>query len=53
MGIAAAMGNIFAIVAFTLLWLFLAAFFYGLLRTLIARARAKGDAGDDRWEHGL
>ncbi|MEZ4450756.1 MAG: hypothetical protein R3B09_14840 [Nannocystaceae bacterium] len=45
------MGNAFAIVAFALLWLFLLVFFYTVLRTLIARARAKGD--DDRWEHGL
>ena len=45
------MGNVFAIVAYALLWLFLAAFFYVVLRTLIARARSR-DA-DDRWEHGL
>lgn len=45
-----AVGNTFAIVAFALLWVFLAAFFFVVLRTLIARSR-KG--GDDRWEHGL
>jgi hypothetical protein len=47
------MGNLFAIVAFALLWLFLAVFFYVVLRTLISRARSRDQGGDDRWEHGL
>lgn len=53
MGIHAAMGNLFAIVAFSLLWLFLLVFFYVVLRTLIARARDRAKGDDDRWEHGL
>jgi hypothetical protein len=41
-------GNLFAIVAFVLLWLFLVPFFYALLRALAGRRR-KGSG----WEHGL
>ena len=48
-----AVGNLYGIVAFTLLWLFLASFFFMLYRSLLreSRARRKGE-GADR-EHGL
>ena len=47
------MGNIFAIVAFALLWLFLLPFFFTLLRALgrQQRRRSRGEGGV--WEHGL
>jgi len=44
------MGNIFAIVAFTLLWVFLGVFFFVVFRMLLARSRA---SDKNRWEHGL
>lgn len=47
------MGNVYAIVAFALLWLVLAGFFVVLIRALIvqSRRRARGEPGV--WEHGL
>ena len=44
------MGNIFAIIAFAVLWLFLGVFFFVVLRALLTRGKAE-DKG--RWEHGL
>ena len=46
----AVMGNIFAIVAFAVLWILLGVFFFVVLRALLTRGKA-GDKG--RWEHGL
>lgn len=47
------MGNVYALVAFGLLWLVLAAFFVLLIRTLVIQARRRR-SGDPRvWEHGL
>lgn len=45
-------GNLYAIVAFTLLWLFLLSFFVGLVRWLVGQRRRSRDEGR-RWEHGL
>jgi hypothetical protein len=45
-------GNLFAIVAFVLLWLFLVPFFFTLLRALAGQRRRKG-RGEGVWEHGL
>lgn len=47
------MGNLYAIVAFALLWLVLAGFFVVLIRALIVqnRRRSRGEPGV--WEHGL
>ncbi len=47
------MGNIFAIVAFGLLWVFLAVFFFVVFRALILRDRSGPEGTKDRWEHGL
>ena len=46
-------GNLYAIVAFALLWLVLVPFFVGLLRRLAAQGRrwSRGEGG--HWEHGL
>jgi len=46
-------GNLFAIVAFALLWLILVPFFFTLLRALgrQRRRRSRGEGG--HWEHGL
>ena len=46
----AVMGNIFAIIAFAVLWILLGVFFFVVLRALLTRGKA-GDKG--RWEHGL
>lgn len=47
------MGNLYAIVAFALLWLVLAGFFVVLLRTLIGISRRRARGEETRWEHGL
>ena len=47
------MGNIFAIVAFGLLWVFLVVFFAVVFRALIVRDRSGPEGDKDRWEHGL
>ncbi len=47
------MGNIFAIVAFALLWVFLGVFFFVVFRTLVLRGRSNADGEKNRWEHGL
>lgn len=47
------MGNLYAIVAFSLLWLLLAGFFYVLIRLLIAQARRRREGAPGTWEHGL
>ncbi|HRI09345.1 MAG TPA: hypothetical protein PKW35_16100 [Nannocystaceae bacterium] len=44
------MGDYAALVAFALLWLGLAVFFFLVIRTLVVRRR---HGEDDRWEHGL
>jgi hypothetical protein len=46
-------GNLYGIIAFALLWLFLATFFFGLYRALLrqSRRRRKGEGAD--WDHGL
>ena len=51
--ISAAVGNLYGIIAFALLWLFLVTFFFTLFRALVvqARRRRKGEGVD--WEHGL
>jgi hypothetical protein len=46
-------GNLFAIVAFVLLWLFLVPFFVTLLRRLGAQRRRQGRGEGGHWEHGL
>jgi hypothetical protein len=46
-------GNIFAIVAFALLWLFLLPFFFTLLRALGRQQRRRGRGEGGGWEHGL
>ena len=47
------MGNLYALIAFGLLWLSLALLFVLLIRTLViqSRRRARGEPGV--WEHGL
>ena len=49
------MGTLYGVIAFALLWLFLAGFFVALLRGLLRRTRAlrgrHGEGGDP--EHGL
>lgn len=47
------MGNLYGIIAFALLWLFLLSFFFTLFRALIgqSRRRKRGEGAD--WEHGL
>ncbi|PCC72295.1 hypothetical protein SAMN02745121_01497 [Nannocystis exedens] len=47
------MGNIYALVAFGLLWLVLAAFFVLLIRTLVIQARRRREGDPRVWEHGL
>jgi len=47
------MGNLFAIVAFALLWLFLVPFFVALLRALIGQRRRERRGEGGHWEHGL
>ena len=49
----AAVGNLYGIVAFALLWLFLVSFFFTLFRALLrqSRRRRRGEGAD--WEHGL
>jgi hypothetical protein len=46
-------GNLFAIVAFVLLWLALVPFFVSLLRRLAAERRRKSRGEGGHWEHGL
>ncbi len=47
------MSNLYGAIAFALLWLFLASFFFTLYRALLrqSRRRRKGEGAD--WEHGL
>lgn len=47
------MGNLYGILAFALLWLFLAGFFFTLFRTLWLQARARKRGESSTWEHGL
>jgi len=46
-------GNLYGIVAFALLWVFLASFFFTLYRALLRQSRRcrRGEGAD--WEHGL
>ena len=46
-------GNLYAIVAFVLLWLFLVPFFVGLLRRLAAQRERQRRGEGGHWEHGL
>lgn len=46
-------GNLYAIVAFVLLWLFLVPFFITLLRAVGAQRRRRGRGEGGHWEHGL
>ncbi|HEY8376708.1 MAG TPA: hypothetical protein VIK91_09480 [Nannocystis sp.] len=47
------MGNLYAIIAFALLWLFLAGFFFVLIRALVVQSRRRRRGEPDVWEHGL
>jgi len=46
-------GNLFALLAFGLLWLLLAAFFIVLIRALVIQSRRRRRGEPGVWEHGL
>lgn len=47
------MGNLYAVIAFGLLWLSLAGLFFLLIRTLVIQSRRRRRGEPGVWEHGL
>lgn len=47
------MGNVYALLAFGLLWLLLGAFFFVLIRVLVVQSRRRRQGERGVWEHGL
>lgn len=47
------MGNLYGAIAFTLLWVLLASFFFTLYRALLRQARRRREGQGADWEHGL
>jgi hypothetical protein len=46
-------GNLYGIIAFALLWLFLASFFFTLYRALLRQSRRRREGKGADWQHGL
>ena len=46
-------GNLYALLAFGLLWLVLGAFFFVLIRALLVQSRRRRNGERGVWEHGL
>ena len=45
--------NLYAVIAFALLWLTLAGFFFVLIRTLVEQSRRRRNGEPGVWDHGL